>query len=152
MLSVNRPSPSLVDVLSHESPIRDRLWELLPADATLMLSRTSKALYALYGGLWDINHCLNRFVSDPIALRSLMATHNALISGSFAVQFFSRESWKGSDLDIYLEKGSAVEAFDVHLRKTEGYELEKSSEPKGHQWEARKEPTCTLYALEKVRL
>lgn len=132
----NRPNspPTLLSLLGHESPIRNKIWELLPPDAAIMLSRTCKTLHSLHGGLCDINHRLSRFVTDPIALRSLMGAHNALIAGSFAVQFFARLHYKEADLDIFLEKGSAVEAFDVHLRKIENYELEGTGKEKGQPY------------------
>ncbi|KAI4248161.1 MAG: hypothetical protein LQ352_006006 [Teloschistes flavicans] len=50
-----------------------------------------------------------------------MGKHDILISGSFAIQFFERVTWKESDLDLYAEAGSSAEALEKHLREKEGY-------------------------------
>jgi len=80
---------------------------------------------------WNINRALKRFVNDPVGLRSSMARHEALISGSFALQFFARTVWEDSDLDIYLEapgqgKEDGMKALARHLMENEGYNFSGS--------------------------
>jgi hypothetical protein len=40
-----------------------------------------------------------------------MGKHDALISGSIALQFFERVVWRESDLDIYVQYGPKAEAM-----------------------------------------
>lgn len=63
---------------------------------------------------------------DPIRLRSLLGKHDALISGSFVIQFFDGVLWKESDLDVYMEDGMSAKAFNHHLIEVEGYKLIRS--------------------------
>lgn len=55
-----------------------------------------------------------------------MGQHDALISGSFALQFFERVLWKESDLDMFVQQGHGAEAFCRYLCMEEGYVLAKS--------------------------
>ena len=48
-----------------------------------------------------------------------MGTHNALISGSFAVQFFEGVTWSQSDLDIFVEYGSDADQMEDYICNVE---------------------------------
>jgi hypothetical protein len=74
---------------------------------------------------WNINRRLGRFVRDPCKFRSAIAHHDALVSGSFAIQFFDDVLFNGSDLDAYIQDGEGASAFGHYLRRGEGYALEK---------------------------
>ena len=51
-----------------------------------------------------------------------MAAHNALISGSFAIQFFERLHWNESDLDIFVEfHHPNPTVLEQYLCEREGY-------------------------------
>ena len=52
-----------------------------------------------------------------------MARHGALISGSFAIQFFERVRWNESDLDIFIENGTDAGDFEQYLCGTEKYHM-----------------------------
>lgn len=52
-----------------------------------------------------------------------MAIYNALISGSFAIQFFEGLRWTGSDLDIFIEGGSSARELEQYLVMIEGYRI-----------------------------
>ncbi|KAL9002532.1 MAG: hypothetical protein Q9180_009968, partial [Flavoplaca navasiana] len=65
-----------------------------------------------------------RFVNDPIGLRSKMGELDALISGSFAIQFFERVTWPSSDLDMYVKEGEGSDALCAYLVESEGYTLQ----------------------------
>lgn len=73
-----------------------------------MLQRTTKAFSELIDTLrstvqvWDINAYLQRFVSNPIKLRSVMARHDALIVDRVALQFFDG-SKEETPLSILVE-------------------------------------------------
>ncbi|MCJ1469260.1 hypothetical protein MMC07_007893 [Pseudocyphellaria aurata] len=121
--------PSFLDVFHRESryPIFDRICSFLPIDSIVALTRTCRGLSELYRYLiplqWNVDRLLSRFVSDPDRFRSQMGRHNALVSGSVALQFFERVLWKEADLDIYVEQGESAEAFAKYLTESEGYKL-----------------------------
>ena len=123
--------------LDSNYPIFKRFCDLLSIAEIVALTRTCKALSNLYRYLlpmhWDIDKNLRRFVDDPYRFRSQMGKCDALISGSFAVQFFERVTWTASDLDIFIQEGNRANAFKEHLIKIEGYALVKSQhrEPYG---------------------
>jgi len=73
-------------------------------------------------GRWDINKKLRSFVTKPIDLRSKLGQNDALISGSFAIQFFDGVIWNESDLDIFVEDGEGAIELGRHLVEKEGYE------------------------------
>ncbi|KAL8815414.1 MAG: hypothetical protein Q9223_005438 [Gallowayella weberi] len=50
-----------------------------------------------------------------------MGRTDALISGSFALQYFERVTWPASDLDIFVESGENSENLCKYLAETEGY-------------------------------
>ena len=89
------------------------------------LTRTCKKFADLYQYLvptyWDVNRRLHRFVRDPHGFRSQMAKFDALIAGSFVIQFFERTSWEVSDLDIYVEGDERANAFQSYLLNKEEY-------------------------------
>ncbi|KAI0086705.1 hypothetical protein BDY19DRAFT_856603, partial [Irpex rosettiformis] len=60
----------------------------------VMLSRNLSCLYS-------INRQLLRFFDDPSAFRILQAQTGAIISGSFALQFFTQIVVSEDDLDVY---------------------------------------------------
>ncbi|RYP36499.1 hypothetical protein DL768_010932 [Monosporascus sp. mg162] len=53
----------------------------------------------------------------------MLGRSNALISGSFALQFFERVMWPESDLDIVIQTGAGLEEMKGFLIGTEGYKL-----------------------------
>ena len=52
-----------------------------------------------------------------------MGQTGALVSGSFAVQYFERVTWEESDLDIFVKGGAGADAFGKYLMETEDYEF-----------------------------
>ena len=54
-----------------------------------------------------------------------MGRHDALISGSFAFQYFEKVLGKEPDLDIFIKQGAGAEAFCQYLSEGEGYALAK---------------------------
>jgi hypothetical protein len=113
-------------------PVFDTLCTYLEPQDLLAIRRTTKELGALYSSIcesqFNVNRLLKRFVADPVALRSKLATHDALISGSVALQLFERVVWSDSDLDIYIEYKSnniASLALHDHFTMFEGYAVTK---------------------------
>ena len=82
---------------------------------------------------WNIDKKLARFFKNPIIFREELAKQEALIAGSFAVQFFDRVVWEGSDLDIFVHDrlGRLISSKPTHLERflieSEGYTLSSST-------------------------
>ncbi|KAJ4387135.1 hypothetical protein N0V93_007724 [Gnomoniopsis smithogilvyi] len=105
-------------------PMRDCLFRLLDQRSILRLAQTSKQVREMIYGdkaLWNINLKLARFFDNTVAFRSQLALCDALIAGSFALQFFEQVNWSNSDIDLYAKMGDNMEAMDSYLIKKEGY-------------------------------
>jgi hypothetical protein len=118
---------SLVDLFDpgRYYPVYELLLSLLESLSIVRLSKTCRRLALLYRSAirqeWNVDRLLCRFVEKPLALREVMRDHGAVISGSFALQFFSRQCWKESDLDLFVQKSIHALALAEHLVRTEGY-------------------------------
>ncbi|KAF9077793.1 hypothetical protein BDP27DRAFT_1357189 [Rhodocollybia butyracea] len=78
----------------------------------------------------DIRHTMNRFFRSPMEygeFQDLQAYTGALVSGSIALQYFSREEYE-SDLDVFCELSKCVELAQWLQRI--GYEYEASKKQK----------------------
>lgn len=124
-----RNCPTLLDVLGQYG-IFDMLCRRLDTATLFSLRLVTKRLANHFAAhakeRWNFNRRLKHFVRNPQSLRTLMARYNALISGSFVIQFFDDSFWKESDLDIYVERESAA-AFGTHLCQKEGYRFDRGS-------------------------
>ncbi|KAJ6256346.1 hypothetical protein Dda_8844 [Drechslerella dactyloides] len=117
-----RMSIHLLDLLSPAQPILyNAIFSYLDPADTLHLLATCHAVQELKPLLWSINRSLRRFLNDPLAFRSLMAKHNAIVSGSHALQFLSRFRWDDSDLDVYITGVDGLLEFAKHLVEHEGF-------------------------------
>ena len=105
-----------------DSRILTRISSFLNTEDVFRLMKTSKQMYCtLRESLWDINRSLERYVDHPLRFRNKLGSCDALISGSFAVQFFARQVWANTELDIFVESGSRAWEFAKYLQKEEGY-------------------------------
>ncbi|KAK6527699.1 hypothetical protein TWF694_004680 [Orbilia ellipsospora] len=111
---------NLLDILSN-TILYSTIFDHLEPQDVIRLSQTCRTIYGFRGDLWNINRSLRRFVDDPIAFRTLMAQHDAIVSGSHALQFLARVKWTKSDLDVYITKDESLVAFANHLMTNEGY-------------------------------
>ena len=85
---------------------------------------TCKHLYkSLNKSEWDIDRSLRRFVNNPVQFRDQLAFSDALISGSFALQFFERVVWHGTGLDIFVQGGIKAESLGQYLCVQQVYEM-----------------------------
>lgn len=50
--------------------------------------------------IFNINHQLRDYFTDPLSFRELQARTGMIISGSFALQFLHRVAYPNSDLDL----------------------------------------------------
>ncbi|KAI1418746.1 hypothetical protein F5Y12DRAFT_721893 [Xylaria sp. FL1777] len=127
--------PALRYLLS-QYPIQSRIIPDLDTKSILHLCRVSSGLRAdIYSYLWDINKRLGRFFQNPIAFRTELGRADALISGSFALQFFANKFWPESDLDINLRDGEGVERLGRYLVEVEGYELFRNQDIELREYE-----------------
>lgn len=110
MATAPTPRP---DAFSNRILTNDLLYhsifdDLSPA-GLLRLSRTCRTAHAsvnaYIASTFNINKLLLRYFPDPIAFRSLQARTAMLISGSTALQFFSRLIYPDSYLDLYIHGG-----------------------------------------------
>ena len=111
------------------APIRDGVLRYLDTKDVLRLCSTSTKLRQhILPVEWNINARLRRFLKDPIAFRNQLGRSDALISGSFALQFFERVIWQESDLDIVVEEGTGADKLAEYLIRVEGYERSKNQD------------------------
>ena len=80
----------------------------------LRLMRTCKAFERMVRDFmrraYDLNKHLLSFFTDPLAFRTMLWSTGAIISGSFALQFFTRSHYPTADLDIYVCRPGGVRA------------------------------------------
>lgn len=120
-------------------PIFDRLCAHMPIAEIINLTRTCKALSHLYQTLlglqqWNVDRDLLRFVKDPHRFRTQLGKCDGLISGSFALQFFERVYWEGSDLDIFVKDRREACEFEHYLTNVENYKLSRESFDTDYNW------------------
>lgn len=131
--SYPRNKHTLLDLFDRDCcyPVFKNLCPYLGIGEIVALTRTCKKLSNLYQILlkrqWDVDAGLCRFVDDPLQFRSQLRKHSAIISGSFALQFFERVVWEVSDLDIYARAGLAAIGLAEYLCEAEGYNLQLTS-------------------------
>jgi hypothetical protein len=97
----------------HCPPIADNIFVFLTPATLINLSLASKtntvAIQQFYKRAYNIHRHLSHFFHDPQGFRSLQARSGTLISGSNALQFLQRSTYKDSDLDLYTHPGYASE-------------------------------------------
>lgn len=121
--------PSFTSVFDRHVcyPFFNKLCEHLSIAEIIALTRTCKKYADLYQYLlpiqWDVDRGLRRFVRDPCGFRSQMAKTDALIGGTFPVDFFTRTSWKPCHLLVFVEHGERADTFQRYLLDEEGYDI-----------------------------
>jgi hypothetical protein len=112
-------APTLINLLTQYTPVQDSVLRQLEIKDVLALTKTTK----LFGDFmktvektqFKINDALKEFF-DPIALRQIQASHNVLITGSFAYAFMARQRVVDSSdqpkLDyVIAEQGTPFQAL-----------------------------------------
>jgi hypothetical protein len=84
--------------------IFDRITSFLPIGDIHVLRRTCQAAAPIYDELlksqWNIDNRLRRFFKNPTGFREVLGECDAVISGSFALQFFGKQLCSG--LILYI--------------------------------------------------
>ncbi|KAI1143205.1 hypothetical protein F5Y05DRAFT_420937 [Hypoxylon sp. FL0543] len=115
---------SILQTLVGIRPIREGILRHLNTEDLLNLARTASTIrHSIIDNGWDINDKLSRFIKYPIQFRSQLGRSGALISGSFALQFFERTLWPDSDLDIVVQDGVNLEGLSKYLTTVERYKM-----------------------------
>ncbi|KAI0486682.1 hypothetical protein F4859DRAFT_526926 [Xylaria cf. heliscus] len=128
---------TLRDLLG-QYPIQSGILCNLDTGSILNLCKTSWSMRSdIYTYLWDINKKLERFFENPRAFRTELGRADALISGSFALQFFANKYWPESDLDINLRDGKGVDRLGEYLIEAEGYELASDQDIESYKYSER---------------
>jgi len=97
----------------------------------MQTSKTMEAMCRVYKRIgWNIGSRLRPWFVDVDGFRAKLHRCNAIISGSQALQFFDRNSYPGSDMDIYVRSGSAEELGRWLLR--DGYKYRSRSRLYSH--------------------
>jgi hypothetical protein len=114
---------TLFDLLDEVQyyPVYKALCASFDVVSIVRLSMTCKKLNVLLKQLWDVDQLLRRFVADPKRLRRNMRLYGAVISGGLALQFFDRQTWMESDMDLFVRGVGDAEAFGRYFRVQEGY-------------------------------
>ena len=124
------PRSRLVELFAHPDeyyPIYTELASALDLKDILRLMATCSELRKKLGTtLWNIDKSLQRFFHDPYGFRHILARYDAIISGSFVLQFFENVRWSNPDLDIFVQSSNFIE-LEQHLRDREGYGLVQKS-------------------------
>ena len=114
ILDVLSPYP-ICDIFLSYLEIADLL------NVQLISKRLTSNIKAHCKKRWDINRRLKRFVAHPKAFRTQLGSSDAVISGSFALQFFDDILWSESGLDLYVQDGKRAVDLQTYLLEKEGY-------------------------------
>lgn len=113
-------------------PILDCLGQHLEIAEIVNLSRTCHGLSGLYYELmpqcWDVDRLLKRFVRKPTEFRYQIGLAEALITGSFALEFFERPRWQAPNIDIVVRDERGVMNLMAYLSCYETYKPDKKDD------------------------
>ena len=98
----------------HCTDVYDRINSMIPPHSSVMLSQNCHAANNTRASFtrcaFNINCHLGHFFQNPLEFRTIQAETGTIISGSSALQFFDREIFEDSNLDLYLHPGH-LESF-----------------------------------------
>ena len=91
------------------------------------LTRTCKKMSDLYRYLlpkqWNVDEALRCYFDDPHGFRSQMAKCDALIFGSFAIEFFERAALNSKVMNMMIRQGVGCELLSSYLSDIAGYDF-----------------------------
>ena len=116
-MTYNRAS---LNLLMKDEKISTMVLNRCSARSLLILLRTNRSINAIVTAYikkaYDVNIILRRYFTDPLSFRLLQAYTGTIISGSTALQFFDRDFYPESDLDVYAPKAWGKEVGHFLLR------------------------------------
>ncbi|KAH8195139.1 hypothetical protein TruAng_010691 [Truncatella angustata] len=108
-------------------PIYKRLMKLLDTRSVVRLSQASKTIRAMtLSHSWNINIPFRHHFRDPRAFRSVLGECNALIAGSWVVQFLLRQLSKNEGILIFVQRGDNADKMEHYLSQKESYDVPAS--------------------------
>jgi hypothetical protein len=142
--------PVLLEGILTRPPIFDLIFSVLSPGSLIRFGRTCRlarsAISVFSGRAFNINRHLSRFISNPIAFRSLQAKTGTLISGSNALQFLDRTFYPKSDLDLYTHPGYAQEVGNW-LINNEGYSFVPSASQENPDFNSQEWSSWTPWSM-----
>ncbi|PPQ86098.1 hypothetical protein CVT26_001220 [Gymnopilus dilepis] len=116
-------SPFETFLLRTSSAVVCRIFQQSDIMTLVALSRASRTLHAIHlwfaEKAWDPSWRYRQYFVHVQAFRRMLRQCDALISGSFVLQFFDRRRYVNSDLDIFLRSAGANDM--CNWLKKEGY-------------------------------
>ena len=93
-------------IISHIYPVQSAILNYLDPADLVRIAKTSKNLWEAFHRFsrraYNIDKSLLPFVSNPDSFRQMQSDTGAIISGSFALQFLTREVWPDTGLDVFV--------------------------------------------------
>jgi len=131
-------SVPVLTILQHDTSLCKRFLSHLSPASVIHLGQTCTTAHMAVNNFvdcaFDIDRHFKAFFVNPLSFRSLQARTGTVVSGSNALQFFDRISYEGSDMDVYIHPGHALEV-GVWLMKEEGYTFLPSNSQLGMTFE-----------------
>lgn len=116
-------SKSFSNTIVPNDLLYDTVFSFSTPASFLQLSRTSRAVHTAVKSYmyraFRIDKVFSRFFSSPLAFRQIQARTGTLVSGSVALQFFSRSYYPEADIDIYVHMKFRLEVADFLFK--DGY-------------------------------
>lgn len=114
-----------LDIFSHQyEPVARSFYSYLSTTEYVAIKRTCKGLYSAATAyekvVYDINAHLQPFFQDPRKFRTILGECGAIVSGSHALQFLTKETWICDNLDIMVLEPRYLLRMANYL-ETEGY-------------------------------
>ncbi|PPQ74440.1 hypothetical protein CVT26_001421 [Gymnopilus dilepis] len=104
-----RFSPFEMFLLRGSSSILLEIFNVIDIISLMTLSKCSKVLRRLFicyaQAKWDPAKRYRRWFSDVLEFRRVLRRSGAVISGSFALQYFDRSFYAESDMDLFVRIG-----------------------------------------------
>ena len=105
-LTRKRMTPSTL--ISNMYPVQTAVLNCLNAADLVRIGKTSKELWEAFHHFarraYNIDLYLLPFIPDPDSFRKMQCDTGAIISGSFALQFLTREVWPNTGLDVFVHR------------------------------------------------
>ena len=112
------------------APIYDLIFSFISPRTLVRTGRSCRAAYVASKDFshraFNIHRHLSRFLTEPLAFRSLQARTGTLIAGSNVLQFLDRTYYPEADMDLYVHPGHVREVL-VYLVEREGYTFKPNS-------------------------
>jgi len=116
---------TLVDLLGFDSyaALSQQITSYLAVRDLLHLKQTCQSLAHVEQHVWNLNRSLQRYFKDPHGFRRAIRETEAILSGSFVVEFLSRcsNTWQSSNLDVFVGHAGYREAMGRYLVEKEQY-------------------------------